>query len=212
MSWISLLITFAMVHIAALVAPGPDFALMLRASVSGGRKYAYALAMGLSTAIMLHTVTVTFAADLLQQYLPGLMLVLPWIAAIWLGYLGIGCLRAQVGATTTEPVVTDRTKLKNGWWTGFATNALNPKAYVYFFSVIAGMLPHDSPLAFKVALVGLFFLLALAWFGFLGWALNIGKFRQQLQQNQWLILKFSGVILLVFSLLLLLQGYQRLMV
>ncbi|QVK22982.1 hypothetical protein KHX94_17880 [Shewanella dokdonensis] len=36
MSWLSLLFTLGTVHVAALVAPGPDFALMLRASVVGG--------------------------------------------------------------------------------------------------------------------------------------------------------------------------------
>ncbi|QSX32043.1 LysE family translocator [Shewanella avicenniae] len=211
MSWISLLITFGLVHVAALVAPGPDFALMLRAAVSGGRKYAFALALGLSSAIMLHTLTVTFAADVLQLYLPSLMLVLPWLAASWLGYLGISCLRAPIDTSAPTAASVSQLNLKNGWWTGFATNALNPKAYVYFFSVIAGMLPHQSPLGFKLALIGLFFLLALAWFGFLGWALNINRFRQQLIRRQWLILKFSGVVLLVFAALLLLQGYQRLL-
>ncbi|MDF0534398.1 LysE family translocator [Shewanella sp. A32] len=216
MSWISLLLTLGTVHIAALVAPGPDFALMLRASVVGGRRYAFFLALGLASAIMLHTITVTFAAALLQRWLPGLMLWLPWCAALWLGYLGYGCLQGAFAAspagksneTVQKPRVYSR---RHGWWTGFATNALNPKAYVYFFSVIAGMLPLQSPLQFKLALVTLFFSLALLWFAFLGWALNIPRFSKWLQRNNRGILVFSGMILLLFALLLLLQGYQRLL-
>jgi threonine/homoserine/homoserine lactone efflux protein len=72
------------------------------------------------------------------------------------------------------------------------------------------MLPLQSPLQFKLALVILFFSLALLWFGFLGWALNIPRFSQWLQRNNRGILVFSGVILLLFAMLLLLQGYQRL--
>jgi threonine/homoserine/homoserine lactone efflux protein len=215
MSWLSLLFTLGTVHVAALVAPGPDFALMLRASVVGGRRYAFFLALGLASAIMLHTITVTFAAALLQHWLPQLMLWLPWSAALWLGYLGYGCLS---GALATQDSVQHKQMPKtlrsysrrHGWWTGFATNALNPKAYVYFFSVIAGMLPLQSPLQFKLALVILFFSLALLWFGFLGWALNIPRCSQWLQRNNRGILVFSGVILLLFAMLLLLQGYQRL--
>lgn len=212
MSWIPLLATFALVHIAALIAPGPDFALMLRATVSGGRRYAFSLALGLASAIMLHTTTVTFAADLLQRVLPSLMLILPWLAAAWLGYLGYGCWQAAKTVGSSSTIAPTKVSLKNGWWTGFMTNALNPKAYVYFFSVIAGMLPHASPLGFKLALIALFFLLALLWFGFLGWALNIRRFREWLNQQQALILRTSGIILLLFSVLLLFQGYQHLMV
>lgn len=215
MSWLSLLFTLGTVHVAALVAPGPDFALMLRASVVGGRRYAFFLALGLASAITLHTITVTFAAALLQRWLPQLMLWLPGCAALWLGYLAYGCLQGAFAAqhagdgniTAKAPTVYSR---RHGWWTGFATNALNPKAYVYFFSVIAGMLPPHSPLQFKLALVVLFFSLALLWFAFLGWALNIPRLSQWLQRNHRGILAFSGVILSLFALLLLLQGYQRL--
>ncbi|WP_417762603.1 LysE family translocator [Shewanella sp.] len=209
MLWASLLFSFAMVHLAALVAPGPDFALMLRASVSGGRRYAFSLALGLASAIMLHTAVVTFAADLLQQHLPALMRILPWLAAAWLAYLGVSCWRAAASITATTPLEPAAVSIKNGWWTGFMTNALNPKAYVYFFSVIAGMLPHASPLGFKFALILLFFTLALLWFGFLGWALNIPRFRDGLQHQQGLILRGSGAVLLIFAALLLWQGYMR---
>ncbi|MFQ6371019.1 LysE family translocator [Shewanella sp. YIC-542] len=215
MSWISLLLTLGAAHIAALIVPGPDFALMLRASVVGGRRYAFFLALGLASAIMLHTGIVTFAATILQQWLPGLMLWLPWLAAIWLGYLGYGCIKGASSAAgaTAEVVSAKKTVVysrRNGWWTGFATNALNPKAYVYFFSVIAGMLPQHSPLQFKLAVVALFFTLALMWFAFLGWALNIPRMSRWLQRNNRGILLFSGVVLLLFASLLLLQGYQRL--
>lgn len=214
MSFASLLFTLGCVHFAALVAPGPDFALMLRASTLGGRRHAFLLALGLSTAIMMHTAIVTFAASALQQVLPGIMRVLPWLAAGWLGWLGWSCLRAawqfqpaQGEATATSD---NARQLGNGWWTGFATNVLNPKAYVYFFSVIAGMLPAVSPLQFKLSLVALFFVLALGWFGFLGWALNIPRLRNWLMSHERGTLYFTGAILTVFALLLVAQGVARL--
>lgn len=178
MSLASLFLTLALVHLAALVAPGPDFALMLRSSLNQGRAQALQMALGLASAIMVHSLVVVFAFALLAKVLPGLLHWLPLVAGCWLLYLAAQCLksaRAPQGAIDTQSAPAG-----GAWLAGFATNILNPKAYLYFFTLVGGLLPPALSLAAKLGVVALFFSLALAWFGMLGWLLGAPWFRQKM--------------------------------
>src|SRR5690606_16146430 len=94
MSFSSLLLTLGFAHLAALVSPGPDFALMLRASLTQGQRQALLMALGLACAILLHSLLVVFAFGLIGRVLPDLLQWLPPVAGGWLLYLAWQCLQS----------------------------------------------------------------------------------------------------------------------
>lgn len=53
---LSLLLTLALIHAVALVSPGPDFAIMVKIATEQSRSAAVAAAVGISVAIVAHTI------------------------------------------------------------------------------------------------------------------------------------------------------------
>ena len=66
----SLLLTIGLIHIIALVSPGPDFALILRCRQS--RLAAFGAALGISLAIGIHTLLSLAGISLIIQNTPTL--------------------------------------------------------------------------------------------------------------------------------------------
>lgn len=203
MSLISLFLTLAAVHLAALVAPGPDFALMLRASLYQGRRQALWMALGLSSSILVHSLVVLFAFGLISRWLPELLRWLPLIGGSWLLWLAWQCARSAAKAL---PALTPAAAPEgSAWAAGFATSILNPKTYLYFFTLVGGLLPAQLGMAPRLGIAALFFCLAFAWFGMLGWCLGSASVRERLLGwRQWL----EGSTALVFAVVAVLMLAQ----
>ena len=54
MDYLSEFITIALVHLVAVASPGPDFAIVVRNSISYGRRIAMYTSVGVGLGILLH--------------------------------------------------------------------------------------------------------------------------------------------------------------
>ena len=161
MSFESLLLIMT-IHAVALISPGPDFAVVTRLSIVSGRRSGLWGAAGVATAIGIYVLITVLGLSLVLAALPGLSRVLAVAGALYLAWLGVQCLRSrgQLPATQAQQPV------GKAFITGFLTNLLNPKAMLYFGSILSQALtPHLS----AGDVVSLWFLLvseSLLWFGF----------------------------------------------
>ncbi|MCC4263367.1 LysE family translocator [Oceanimonas baumannii] len=177
---LSLLVTIGIIHIIALASPGPDIALMLR--FSARRRAALSAALGIATGILVHSVLSLTGISLLIQAHPFLFTLLRLVGAIYLGWLGLGALRAAFGPAT-ELKAAGNGAPDNGFWTGLHTNLLNPKALVFFVGLLAAMVGPEVNWLTRTALVVELFVLSLAWFMLLAWGLSSS--RAQLRLQAW---------------------------
>jgi threonine/homoserine/homoserine lactone efflux protein len=126
----------AVAHLLAVASPGPDFAIVLRQSVTHGRRAGLATSAGIGVAIGIHvTYSISGLALLGQGSAQGLALV-QYAGAGYLAWLGLQCLRAGPVTVTPElstPAagVSDR----GAFATGFLTCVLNPKAALFFVAL-----------------------------------------------------------------------------
>ncbi len=191
------------VGVLAGIAPGPDFAVVMRNSLGFGRRSGRLTAFGIAAALVLHVCyTVLGFAVLLQQNV-NLFHLIQGAGAVYLVWLGLQALRSgPAGAenAAAESLVADGTKRRwESFRDGFLCNALNPKAPLFFLSIFPQFLTKDTPqwmqwvygLEIVVAVGGWFVLLALI--GSSAW------FRRFYHRNKHWFDRILGGVLLCFA-------------
>src|SRR5437763_5270310 len=121
------------VFVLAAIAPGADFASVVRESIAFGRSAGIICAIGVGSAIMVHVAyTVTGVGLIIAQSILVFNIV-KWCGAAYLVYLGIRSIAASRSPPSADgeifaaPVAQARSAVKS-YIVGFLTNLLNPKA------------------------------------------------------------------------------------
>ncbi|PIE43586.1 MAG: hypothetical protein CSA50_04555 [Gammaproteobacteria bacterium] len=166
----SLLIVLS-IHAIALVSPGPDFAVVTKLSAVNGRKSGVMAALGISTAIGFYVFLCAFGLSVLLSALPFFSRFIAYAGAVYLTWLAIKCLLSK-GET---PVAVIQINSSKAYLTGFLTNILNPKAMLYFGSVLPQVLkPHASASDTATVLL-LLCLESFIWFSFVAFVFSSNR-------------------------------------
>ncbi|GGY47071.1 threonine transporter [Bacterioplanes sanyensis] len=204
MNELTLLLTLAAVHSVALLSPGPDFALVVQHAARHGRRSGLCIALGLSLGILLHTaLSLTGVSYLIQQH-ESVFAVVQLLGGGFLLYLGVTALWAsyqgwqQVAVAETASVALVHSPLQ-AVLKGLATNLLNPKALVFFVSLMSTLVPANVSLAVKGLATALLFALSLGWFALLAWWLSSSAMQQRLARASHYIDALCGGIFSVLG-------------
>lgn len=147
MYWAEFL-TVALIHLLAVASPGPDFAVVVRESVTHGRRAGTWTAFGVGTAIFLHVGYSLLGIGLIVSQSIMLFNALKWLAAVYLLYIGFKALRAspaKPGSDEVQAATVERTP-RGAFVAGFMTNGLNPKATLFFLSLFTVVINPHTPL------------------------------------------------------------------
>ncbi|MDD2048501.1 LysE family translocator [Pseudomonas putida] len=150
MYWAEFL-TVALIHLLAVASPGPDFAVVVRESVTHGRRAGTWTAFGVGMAIFLHVGYSLLGIGLIVSQSIVLFNALKWLAAAYLLYIGFKALRAGPAAPGSDSVqasTVERTP-RAAFVAGFMTNGLNPKATLFFLSLFTVVINPHTPLAIQ---------------------------------------------------------------
>lgn len=224
---LSLLLTLAVIHAVALISPGPDFAIMVKIATQQSRSTAVAAAVGISIAILAHTILSLTGVSLLIKSSHTLYLLVQIVGASYLAWMGFGALRAGlailakrkmsarvhvgtndavISASDAEGVASVAGGLggvmsrRQGFLTGFYTNLLNPKALVFFLTLFSALITPSVTTSTKIASAILLLSLSLAWFGFLAVMLSKAQVQLKLQRLTPVIDAVIGVIFMSVAL------------
>src|SRR5688572_20008551 len=85
----------AIAHLLAVASPGPDFALVLKQSVSLGRRAAVCTSLGIGMAILLHVSYSLLGLGFLIRESETWFNVVKYAGAAYIAWLGFNALRAQ---------------------------------------------------------------------------------------------------------------------
>lgn len=195
-------LTIAGVHLLAVASPGPDFAVVLKHSVSFGRRAAMLTSIGIGLGILVHVAYSLLGIGLLIQTTPGLFQVLSYAAAAYLLYIGWGALNSKAPVDHNPDNLHASNKMisnKKALWIGFLTNGLNPKATLFFLSVFAVAVSAQTPNSIKM-LYGIYLALATGlWFCALSYWLSSLKVRTFLRSKGFWFDRVMGVILILLA-------------
>ncbi|MEI6858510.1 MAG: LysE family transporter [Shewanella sp.] len=165
------LISLAIIHSVALASPGPDFALVVKMASQESRATAIASAVGISVAILLHSLLCVTGVSLIIKSSDLLFVTVQLIGASYLGWMGICAIRrtaSQWHNKVSSQAVNGSSHLglsiKQGFFQGLYTNLLNPKAMVFFITLFSAMFTPDINFITKVSAVLIMLILSLCWF------------------------------------------------
>nr|WP_234464803.1 LysE family transporter [Stutzerimonas stutzeri] len=190
--------TVALVHLLAVASPGPDFAVVVRESVTQGRRVGSWTALGVGCGIFVHVAYSLLGIGLIVSQSIVLFNLFKWLAAGYLLYLGWRALRARpMSLDTAEEVATasDRSPWQ-AFVVGFVTNGLNPKATLFFLSLFTVVISADTPLWVQAG-YGVYLASATAlWFLLVAWLFSRGRVRAGFARMGHWFDRLTGAVLI----------------
>ncbi|ESR00938.1 lysine transporter LysE [Stutzerimonas chloritidismutans AW-1] len=190
--------TVALVHLLAVASPGPDFAVVVRESVTQGRRVGSWTALGVGCGIFVHVAYSLLGIGLIVSQSIVLFNLFKWLAAGYLLYLGWRALRARPMSLDTADEV-DTTSDRSPWQAfvvGFVTNGLNPKATLFFLSLFTVVISADTPLWVQAG-YGVYLAGATAlWFLLVAWLFSRGRVRAGFARMGHWFDRLTGAVLI----------------
>ncbi|NRB22553.1 LysE family translocator [Shewanella sp.] len=206
---LQLLISLAIIHSVALASPGPDFALVVKMASQESRATAIASAVGISVAILLHSLLSVTGVSLLIKSSELLFVAVQLIGASYLGWMGIGAIRGTISQWRNEAssqVLDNASKLglsvKQGFFQGLYTNLLNPKAMVFFITLFSAMITPDINVITKVSAVFIMLILSLSWFIFIALVLSKPLIQLKVKRASPVINLVTGILFISVAVII----------
>ena len=204
----------AVAHLLAVASPGPDFAIVLKQSLTHGRRPAIWTSLGIGTAILLHVTYSLLGFGLLIRSSPTWFNVVKYAGAAYIAWLGVQSLRAKPRSDDVRDGGMETTGSPAGrhdrgaFATGFFTCALNPKASLFFISLFVMVVDPRTPKLVQTA-YGLWMALVTAgWFCLVAVLFTQDQVRRKFLSHGHWIDRALGVVFLAFAASLALATWQ----
>jgi RhtB (resistance to homoserine/threonine) family protein len=188
----------AVVHLLAVASPGPDFAIVVKQSLTHGRRTAIWTSIGIGTGILLHITYSLLGVGLLIRSSVLWFSIVKYAGAAYLAWIGLQALRAKPRTDQTNGPKPPATPRPHGaFMTGFLTNAVgNPKATLFFLALFTVVIDPHTPRLIQGA-YGVWMAVATAgWFSFVSVAFSHEPVRRRfLRQVHWIDRALGGLFL-----------------
>jgi threonine/homoserine/homoserine lactone efflux protein len=221
------LVAFAGVAAVINVTPGLDTVLVLRNSVSKGRAAGFAAGLGINMGCVVWGLATALGLTALLAASHMAFEVLRVAGAVYLAWLGGSALwrsrrpgtqdpasaQTEEGDGPSRPVLAGRPLSSPARWgsaafgSGLRTNLLNPKAGIFYMSLLPQFLPHGAPVFGTTMLLTAVDVTELAiWFYVVSRSVSAVSERIRRPSFQRRMEQVSGVVFLGFAADLIVEG------
>jgi threonine/homoserine/homoserine lactone efflux protein len=196
---LALFLLVASTHFAALLSPGPDFFLLLRAGLVRGLRHADGCAAGIALANLLSMLLVLLALSLLPASDGTFWQVLQLAGGGYFVWIGGQALLARRELVLPEAEAGQRGSWRHGFTEGLLASSLNPKLPIFYaglFGVLRSAAMPAWGLAFSMVWMTL---VVLVWDMALVRLLGHPRWRGWLQLRVRLLDRVCGALLLALG-------------
>lgn len=194
---------FSVIGIFSLgvISPGPDFSVVVKNSLTQGRKEGLFTALGVASGTAVHITYSILGMGLLLKADSPLIRWVKIFGAMYLIFLGTRSILQPASEKEEKPG--SKSKSKRSWYfQGLLTNLLNPQAALFLISIFSSMIG-ENPL-FIVILTGLCLVLTGAlWFTIVSIIFSFKTVSKKFLAHTSLINRMLGLVLIAFGLRLL---------
>ena len=196
-------ISIATIHLFAVMSPGPDFIIIVRQSISSGRRSALMTSLGIGIGILMHITLCIFGLGMIIKESNLLFRIIQIIGSLYLAYLGVISILSKDSSNNSNYKDEFHFNAFQSLKLGFLTNILNPKATLFFLSLYTMIIANNTPFQFQI-LFGLWMSFATGlWFAFLSLILTNKPILTKIEFMSTKIQRITGVILIIFAIKLL---------
>ncbi len=136
----------ALIHLLAVMSPGPDLIMCIRSALSYSRRTGIWTAIGFGAGISVHILYSLAGIALIISQSILIFNAIKYLGAMYLVYIGIKSLLSR--SRTSLDVQKEKKTDISAWEAfkmGFFTNVLNPKATLFFLSLFTLVLSPETP-------------------------------------------------------------------
>jgi threonine/homoserine/homoserine lactone efflux protein len=155
-----MIVSFAFASLVLIALPGPDYALITRNALVGGRSAGIRTTLGGATGLTVHASAAALGLSTLLAASAAAYATLKLVGVAYLVYLG---LRLLLSGRSDE----EEKQARRGRWfaRGFMSSALNAKVALFFLTFLPQFLPATgSTLPAAPGLAAIFAAIYIAWF------------------------------------------------
>ncbi len=200
---IAIWLTVVSICLLGAMSPGPSLAVVLKQTLSGGRKtgliaaISHGLGVGLYALLCISGIAVMITAS------PVFFTALQWGGAGYLVWMGINGLRARAtpAATLADPPTTGSAARD-----GFLVVFLNPKIAIFFIALFSQVIGSDTSWLEKLAYAATAMFIDMTWYMIVAWSFSNPRWLGRLQRNVVWLERAFGVILIALAARLLVGG------
>lgn len=202
-----LFITVALLHLFAVASPGPDFFLIARQSTLYGRDISIWASLGISIGILMHSFLSIAGIYVLLSLYPDFIFYMKIIASLYIASIGVRTLlvnnQIEISPLSDQKNIT----ATKSFVMGFFTNALNPKAFLFFIMVFS-LISNTNPSNEIKILLGVYMAVAtFIWFTLISISFSKISKGEFIKKNLPYLEKIIGVILILIALQILYLDY-----
>lgn len=205
----ALLGSILVIHLFALMSPGPDFVFVTRTAVVESRARALLGVAGIVAGQIVWSGLSLLGLDILFQQFAGLQKIIAFAGGCYLLWMAFGILRSvwrtraakssTVSADAPAPA-DDAGGVKHAFLYGLFTNLANPKALVYFGSIFSTFVTPDVDASARLLLFVTMTVEAFLWFAAVALLFGSGPLREGYRRIARAIDAVTGVLFAGFGI------------
>jgi threonine efflux protein len=207
-SYLIVLGSITAVYLMAAASPGPNVLIVTRTSAGLSRRAGVLTALGVATAGAIWSGAAVLRLSFVFERFVRLYGVLKLLGGAYLIYLGV---KAWLGVVDTPDISAERYGIQaaEGWryfCMGALTNLTNPKAAVFFGSIITTLLPPDAPGWLQVSAVLIVVVNSVWWHCALALLFSTGAAQRVYRRAKLWIDRGSGSVMALLGVRLVLSS------
>jgi len=153
-SLLAILLPIAAIQILGWATPGPNHLIILSASVTSGRAAGIRAALGIAAGAVTWALIAVSGIAAVFELFPRLYAGIRLLGAAYLVFLGIKAFGvAQRGGMFNLDVEEGKPAARRPFWSAYFVMMTNPKAVLFFGSILTAFVPADGPLWLMLLIV-----------------------------------------------------------
>lgn len=195
-------LTLASMHFLAMIAPGPDFALVIAQSVRQGRAAGIWIAAGIAAGLSVHILYTVLGVGALMHTLPWLLNVARALGAAYIAWIALHMMRAKPASLdpANSGAGVPQDSVRTLFLMGFFTNATNPKVTLFFLAIFTSVVSAQTPLIVQAGYGLWMCMVNMIWFSLVATLFSGKAVRQAfLRLGHWFE-RLMGLLLMLFAL------------
>ena len=200
---IAIWLTVVSICLLGAMSPGPSLAVVLKQTISGGRRTGLIAAITHGLGIGLYALLCISGIAVMITTSPVLFTALQWAGAAYLVWIGINGLRARAGDSSA---LADPPTTGSAARDGFLVVFLNPKVAVFFIAMFSQVIGSETTWLEKLAFAATALFIDMAWYMIVAWSFSNPRWLGHLQRNVVWLDRAFGVVLIVLAMSLLTGG------
>jgi RhtB (resistance to homoserine/threonine) family protein len=201
MEYLAIIGTVTIIHLLAVISPGPDFIVACRNSLTYSRKTGIWTAVGFGIGIIVHIFYSLAGLALVISKSILLFNVIKFLGAGYLIYIGLKSILSKssaidLGEQDKKDDISPLAAIK----IGFLTNALNPKATLFFLSLFTLVISPETPMPIMIVISAIMVINTMLWFSLVAVFLTQKRIRLIFERSQGVFNKTLGGLLIALGI------------